>query len=75
MNGGQKVRGTGTNKPIDRIGLCARCAHVEVVENSKGSMFYLCGLSKTNPRFPKYPRLPVHSCSGYKQHHQETSEH
>jgi hypothetical protein len=25
----------------------------------------LCTLSNTDPRYPKYPRLPVFSCSGY----------
>ena len=30
-------------------------------------MFYLCGLSTIDPAFPKYPRLPVVQCSGYKK--------
>ena len=25
----------------------------------------MCGLSTTDPRFPKYPALPVLRCSGY----------
>ncbi len=28
-------------------------------------MFYHCLLSKTDPRFPKYPRLPVLRCEGF----------
>jgi hypothetical protein len=28
-------------------------------------------LSRTDPRFPKYPRLPVLACSGYEPRTQE----
>lgn len=28
-------------------------------------MFYLCERSLTDPRYPKYPPLPVLSCPGY----------
>jgi hypothetical protein len=47
------------------FGLCADCRHAERVSSSKGSLFLLCGLAKSDPRFPKYPRVPVLSCSGY----------
>jgi hypothetical protein len=47
-------------------GLCATCAHMRLITSDRGSVFYLCELSKTDPRFPKYPQLPVLSCSGYK---------
>ena len=47
------------------IGLCARCAHARIVRSSRGSRFYLCGLSVTDPRFPKYPPLPVLRCAGF----------
>ena len=47
-------------------GLCARCAHVQVIESSRGSAFYLCRLSTIDPRFPKYPRIPVIACTGFK---------
>jgi len=46
-------------------GLCASCNNVRRITSDRGSRFYLCELSKTDPRFPKYPRLPVLSCSGY----------
>jgi hypothetical protein len=29
-------------------------------------MFFLCRLSATDPRFPKYPRLPVLRCDGFR---------
>ncbi|MGH2983078.1 MAG: hypothetical protein ACRDK5_02300 [Solirubrobacterales bacterium] len=46
-------------------GLCDRCRHQRVVQNTRGSSFSLCELSRTNPAFPRYPRLPVESCSGF----------
>lgn len=46
-------------------GLCADCVHAQRIESARGSVFFLCALSLTDPRFPKYPRLPVISCSGY----------
>jgi len=51
----------------DRVGLCATCAHVQRITSSKGSTFYLCRLSETDPRFRKYPALPVTACIGYQQ--------
>ena len=55
--------------PVDRsqdVGLCARCRHADVVVSSRGSRFYLCRLSATNPRFARYPRLPMLTCPGYR---------
>jgi hypothetical protein len=46
-------------------GLCASCRQVKVVESRRGSRFYLCTLSEVDPRFPKYPGIPVLSCAGY----------
>ena len=48
-------------------GLCASCRHAQIIQSSKGSVFILCGLSRTDPRFPKYPRLPVLACDGYER--------
>jgi hypothetical protein len=50
---------------LDRVGLCASCHHADVVTSSKKSTFYRCGLADTDPRFRKYPVLPVRVCSGY----------
>jgi hypothetical protein len=49
----------------ERVGLCVACVHAQVVTSSKGSTFYLCRRSEVDPRFPRYPALPVTSCSGY----------
>jgi len=48
-----------------RIGLCADCRHAETVTSSRGAIFYLCRLSLTDPRFAKYPRLPMLVCRGH----------
>lgn len=48
-----------------RVGLCERCVHVHVIENRRGSRFYRCMLADTDPRFVKYPPLPVLECDGF----------
>jgi len=48
-------------------GLCASCVHGEIIRSSRGSMFYRCKLSDTDPRFAKYPRLPVIECAGWSE--------
>jgi hypothetical protein len=47
------------------VGLCAACEHGRRVTSAKQSTFVLCGLAATDPRFPKYPRLPVACCEGF----------
>jgi len=47
-------------------GLCATCKHVRRIKSDRGSVFYMCQLSQTDPSFAKYPRLPVLECRGYK---------
>ncbi len=42
------------------------CRNARVVTSGRGSRFYLCRLAERDPRFPKYPRLPVLACAGYK---------
>lgn len=46
-------------------GLCESCAHQRLVGNTRGSEFSLCGRAKDDPRFAKYPRLPVAACAGH----------
>ena len=46
-------------------GLCESCRNVRIVDTRKGSRFYLCELSEADPRFPKYPPIPVLRCIGY----------
>ena len=46
-------------------GLCATCQHMKCTVTKRGSSFYLCLRSQTDPSFRKYPPLPVVQCQGY----------
>lgn len=46
-------------------GLCDSCLHQRLVPNTRGSVFSLCERSKTDPSYPRYPRVPVLSCPGF----------
>jgi hypothetical protein len=46
-------------------GLCGTCRHQRLVPNTRGSVFSLCERSRTEPEYPRYPRLPVVECAGY----------
>ena len=46
-------------------GLCDECRHQRVVPNTRGSTFSLCERSKSDPTYPRYPRLPVRECAGH----------
>jgi hypothetical protein len=49
------------------VGLCADCHHARVQESARGSRFWRCGRAETDPRFAKYPPLPVRDCPGYER--------
>jgi hypothetical protein len=51
--------------PRPNAGLCDRCRHQQLVPNTRGSVFSLCRRARTDPAFPRYPRLPVSSCPGF----------
>jgi len=46
-------------------GLCNACVHQQLVPNRRGSVFSLCARSKTDPAYPRYPRIPVRECAGF----------
>ena len=46
-------------------GLCDSCRHQKLIRTGRGSEFSMCLLSREDPRFAKYPRVPVLACSGY----------
>ena len=50
-----------------KAGLCDTCAHQRLVPNTRGSTFSLCERSRSDPSFPRYPRIPVHECRGYER--------
>ena len=48
-------------------GLCDSCAHQRLISNTRGSRFSLCLRSRSDPAYPRYPRLPVLECAGYER--------
>lgn len=52
-------------------GLCDTCLHQRLVRNTRGSEFSLCERSRTDPAYPRYPRLPVVECAGYERGERE----
>jgi hypothetical protein len=60
---------SGSGRPPEAIsasaGLCAACVHAKLVVTGRGSRFVLCDRSRTDPRFPRYPTLPVVACTGF----------
>lgn len=51
--------------PDPRVGLCSVCQHARLIESGRGSRFYLCERSLTDPSYRKYPPLPVFQCPGW----------
>lgn len=47
-----------------RAGLCATCRFHRLVAGAR-STFYRCEKSFSDPRFARYPALPVVQCVGY----------
>jgi len=56
-----------TSNIPSNAGLCADCIYARRIESERGSVFLLCELALKDPRFPKYPRLPVLACDGYQK--------
>jgi hypothetical protein len=50
---------------IHLAGLCGGCVHARLIETRTGSRFILCERSRTDPRFARYPVLPVLACAGF----------
>lgn len=57
------ARARGAADP--HVGLCSQCGHARAVKNDRGSTFWLCAASATDPGLRKYPQLPVRRCHGY----------
>lgn len=52
------------NSNVVGPGLCETCRYAERISGAR-STFWLCARSRTDPTFPRYPRLPVLQCRGY----------
>jgi len=48
-------------------GLCADCRHARAIRAASERGYIQCLRSRTDPRYPKWPRLPILSCPGYEQ--------
>lgn len=48
-----------------RAGLCGLCRFSRQITSRRGSVFWICGQHRTDPTFPKYPRLPVLDCDSF----------
>lgn len=57
--------GNGQDAGRAHAGLCASCRHAQLIQSARGSTFYRCGRSDTDPAFLRYPRLPVLACRGF----------
>lgn len=58
----------------ERAGLCGSCVHALVRPTNRGTVYLRCGLAATDRRYPKYPRLPVTQCAGFRPGLGEGSE-
>ena len=47
------------------VGLCADCRHARRIANRRGSSFLLCARAAADPRFVRYPPIPVLRCPGH----------
>jgi hypothetical protein len=47
-----------------RAGLCAVCTHQRLVPAARAT-YSMCRLAAGDPRFPRYPSLPVIRCAGF----------
>ncbi len=46
-------------------GLCDACRHVRRIRSDRGTTFYQCGRAADDPRYRRYPPIPVLSCPGF----------
>lgn len=47
------------------VGQCSVCRHARRVVSARGSTFWRCARAGDDPRFRKYPPLPVIACPGF----------
>lgn len=52
---------------VGRFGLCDTCANAKLIRNTRGSVFLMCELSKSEAGYPKYPPVPIIHCEGYRK--------
>jgi hypothetical protein len=53
-----------SERPEKPRGLCEGCRWAHAVRTPR-SLFWLCGRSREDSRYERYPRLPVVRCEGF----------
>ena len=53
--------------PVLLQSLCVRCDQRRIIRSGKGSVFLLCQVGTTDPRWPKYPPQPIQRCPKFTQ--------
>jgi hypothetical protein len=46
-------------------GLCGECRHARALTSSGGATYYQCLRAEADPRYSKWPRLPILQCPGF----------
>ena len=46
-------------------GLCGDCRRARALTSASGTTFYQCLRAETDPRYPKWPRVPLLVCPGH----------
>ncbi len=55
------------SRPATDIGLCIECVHSRVVPHPRGGVgYWRCAKADDDPRYAKFPRLPVRECDGFR---------
>jgi hypothetical protein len=57
--------GPGPGGDVRRFGLCGNCAHAQTLDSKTGSRFLFCLRARQDPRYAKYPPVPVFACAGF----------
>jgi 3-isopropylmalate/(R)-2-methylmalate dehydratase large subunit len=52
-------------RDVEQAGVCARCRWRRWIVSHRGGRFLRCGRSDVDPRFPRFPPLPVARCAGF----------
>lgn len=58
----------------ESVGLCFTCRWMRTVTSRRGSTFYRCLRADSDPRFVRYPPLPVRECPGYELRDAQTQQ-
>lgn len=57
-----------TERAVERVagpGECGRCRWARTVASARGASYLRCERSDSDPRYARYPHLPVSACPGY----------